>query len=65
LQIQLSGPVYYQGQKRRFVKVGGEREVRFVDMSRTLLALHKAQAVLLTLILLVCAIIYAIKLGKL
>lgn len=65
LQIQLSGPVYYQGQKRRFIKVGGAREVRFVDMSRTLLALHKAQAVLLTFILLACAIIYAIKLGKL
>jgi adenosylcobinamide-phosphate synthase len=65
LQIQLSGPVYYQGQKRRFIKVGGIREVRFVDMSRTLFAVHKTQAVLLTFILLLCAIIYAIKLGKL
>lgn len=65
LQIQLSGPVYYQGQKRRLLKVGGIREVRFVDMSRALFAVHKTQAVLLTLIFLFCAIIYAIKLGKL
>jgi adenosylcobinamide-phosphate synthase len=64
LQIQLSGPVYYQGQKRRFIKVGGVREVRFVDMPKALFAVHKTQAVLLTLILLFCAIIYAVKLGK-
>ena len=59
LAIQLGGPAYYEGHKVRFAKVGGDREIRFADMQRTLSGVRKTQAILLVMVLLVCTLIYA------
>lgn len=57
LGIQLSGPVIYQGVKRRFMRVGGDREVRFADLKRAQGAIYRSQAVLLVGYLLITVII--------
>lgn len=61
LQIQLGGPVFYEGKKQRLPKVGSTRQVKFADLSRSLFALYKCFAVLFVFTLLVCAISFAIR----
>lgn len=61
LGIQLGGPAFYGGQKVRFQKVGGNREIRLADMPRGVAAIRKTQAILLVLCVLSTAMIYAIK----
>ena len=60
LGIQLGGPAFYNGQKTRLEKVGGSRELRFVDMQRTLFTIHKTTAFLLVLSFLTVSILFAI-----
>lgn len=59
LQCQLGGPAFYDQTKVRLAKVGGNREVRFSDMSRAQLAVYKGIAVLITFCGLGAAIVYA------
>lgn len=42
LAFQLGGPAYYNGTKYRVQRVGGERLVRFSDMTYTLRAINRA-----------------------
>lgn len=52
LGVELGGPAIYDGRKRRWPKVGGMREARVQDIALTRHALLKAQAILLTLLML-------------
>lgn len=60
LGFQLSGPVIYQGNKYRFARLGGKRELRYADLARTRLAVNRALAVLLVMSVLWTAINYAL-----
>ncbi|WP_102797309.1 cobalamin biosynthesis protein CobD/CbiB [Bowmanella denitrificans] len=51
LGIQLGGPAFYQGQKIRLPKCGGEREAAPQDINRTKAAIVKTQAVLVLMCL--------------
>lgn len=61
LGIELSGPAYYNGQKKRTVKCGGERQVRHMDIERTICAVQKAKVVIIVVSFLLGAILYAWK----
>ncbi|WP_088330497.1 cobalamin biosynthesis protein [Lacimicrobium sp. SS2-24] len=63
LRIQLGGPAYYQGQKRRSPKCGGSRLPQIEDIVRCRHAIHKSTAILLCTIALVCAMLFALRLG--
>lgn len=56
LGFQLGGPAFYQDQKRRYPKLGGLREIRFMDMQRTLRALASTTAIFLVLTILFAAL---------
>ncbi|RDV28982.1 adenosylcobinamide-phosphate synthase [Alteromonas aestuariivivens] len=48
--IQLGGPVMYAGKKIRYPRVGGQREVRYSDLSYTRRAVWRAAVLLIALI---------------
>lgn len=58
LGIQLGGPAFYEGRKVRSIKCGGERQVRHVDLQRSLRLVLKTQAVLLVFCLVLAALSY-------
>jgi adenosylcobinamide-phosphate synthase len=60
LGIQLGGPAYYEGQKVRGIKCGGERQVRHGDLQRSVNLVLKTQAVLLAICLILAALSYFI-----
>lgn len=63
MKLQLGGPAYYDGQKRRAPKCGGSRLPQIGDIRRARLTIHKCTAILLTLILLITAGLFALKVG--
>lgn len=58
LGIELSGPAYYEGQKKRFAKCGGQRQVRFADIQRTMSTINITKLVLVAIGLLTASAIY-------
>jgi adenosylcobinamide-phosphate synthase len=63
LGMQLGGPVYYQGEKKRLPKVGTNREVRFEDMRRAKTAVEHTLLVLIVAILLLTILVSQISLN--
>lgn len=63
LSIELGGPAYYDGQKIRLPKVGGQRAVRFDDLSRTRFAIFKAKLVFLVFVIMISALLFAARQG--
>jgi len=61
LGIELSGPAYYDGQKIRSVKCGGDRQVTYMDIQRTIGAIQIAKVLILVVSFLVGAVLYASK----
>jgi adenosylcobinamide-phosphate synthase len=61
LGIELSGPAYYDGQKIRSATCAGQRQVRHMDIKRTIHAIQKAKVVIIVLSFLVGAVLYAWK----
>lgn len=61
LQMQLSGPVMYQGQKYRHAKLGNSRLPVPQDIKRTLNALDKSLVILLVFSLLIAALLYGLR----
>ncbi|MDF2178506.1 cobalamin biosynthesis protein [Aliiglaciecola sp. CAU 1673] len=59
LGIELGGPAIYDGVKRRWPKCGGLREARVEDIARARHSLLRAQAIMLTLLLLGYAFYFA------
>ncbi|GGD50558.1 cobalamin biosynthesis protein CobD/CbiB [Lacimicrobium alkaliphilum] len=64
LNLQLGGPAYYDGQKRRTQKCGGSRLPQIKDIRRAILATHKCTAILLCLVSLLYAGLFALGAGR-
>jgi adenosylcobinamide-phosphate synthase len=60
LGIELGGPAYYEQQKIRSIKCGGNRQIILADNSITLAAINRATWVWLTLYFLGCALSFLI-----
>lgn len=60
LGCQLSGPMFYEGNKLRFTRVGGPREMKFSDMQRAFTMLNRLQLALFCVYLLGCVTAFAI-----
>ncbi|MFQ3234597.1 MAG: adenosylcobinamide-phosphate synthase [Paraglaciecola sp.] len=58
LGIELGGPAYYNNQKSRFSKCGGQRQVRFADIQRTIRAVQLTKVVMLAICLLMGSALY-------
>lgn len=59
LGIELGGPAYYNSQKNRFSKCGGQRQVRFADIQRTINAVQLSKIVMLVICLLIGSALYS------
>lgn len=64
LKLQLGGPAYYGGQKRRTAKCGGSRLPQIGDIRRARLATYKCTAILLCLVTLFTTGLYALKVSQ-
>jgi adenosylcobinamide-phosphate synthase len=60
LGIELGGPAYYEQQKIRSIRCGGNRQIILADNSRALAAINRATWVWLTLYFLGCALSFLI-----
>jgi len=59
LGIELGGPAYYNDQKIRFRKCGGQRQVRFEDIERTIHAVQLTKIVMVAICLLIGSALYS------
>jgi adenosylcobinamide-phosphate synthase len=59
LGIELGGPAYYNSQKNRLSKCGGQRQVRFADIQRTIYAVQLTKIVILAICLLMGSALYS------
>jgi adenosylcobinamide-phosphate synthase len=60
LGIELGGPAYYEKQKVRTRKCGGDRQIILADNMRTLAAINRATWVWLTLYFFGCALSFLV-----
>lgn len=58
LGIGLGGPAYYDGLKRRYPKLGGNREIVYADLKRLKQALFRVQAITLVGLFLATSLFY-------
>jgi adenosylcobinamide-phosphate synthase len=60
LGIELGGPAYYNQQKSRAKKCGGNRQIRLADNARAVAAIHRATWVWLTFYFMGCTLLFLV-----